>query len=164
MNTFSIIVAVADNNAIGKDGDLLWHIHDDMVFFRNTTRGHPVIMGRKTWDSLQVRPLPKRKNYVITKNTEFSFQDVEVLHSTQDVAKIEDTNEEYFIIGGGSIYKEFLPMCSKLYLTKVYSSFPEADTFFPEINMEEWKIISESEIMTDEESKLKFQFITLERK
>lgn len=164
MNTFSIIVAVADNNAIGRDGDLLWHIHDDMVFFRNTTRGHPVIMGRKTWDSLQVRPLPKRKNYVITTNPDFSFQGVEVLHSTQDVAKIEDTNEEYFIIGGGSIYKEFLPMCSKLYLTKVYSSFPEADTFFPEINMEEWKVVSESEMMEDKESNLKFQFITLERK
>ncbi|MBQ9312109.1 MAG: dihydrofolate reductase [Bacteroidales bacterium] len=164
MNTFSIIVAIAENNAIGKDGDLLWHIHEDMVYFRNTTRSHPVVMGRKTWESLQIKPLPKRRNYVITNNKDFQFENVIVLHSLEEIKHLPDTNEEYFIIGGGSIYKEFLPICSKLYLTEVYAKFENADTFFPKIDEKDWETISESEVFIDKESSLKFRFKELVRK
>ncbi|MCF0210112.1 MAG: dihydrofolate reductase [Bacteroidales bacterium] len=165
MNTYTIIVAVGDNNAIGQNGDLLWHIHEDMVFFRNTTRGFPVIMGRKTWDSLQVKPLPKRKNYVVTSNKDFCFDGVEVFHSLDELkSQLPDTNQEHFIIGGGSIYKALLPMCSRLVLTRVYHTFPQADTFFPEIKEEEWELVEESELKTDEESGLQFRFQNFKRR
>ncbi len=163
-NTFAIIVALGQADEIGKDGNLLWHLHDDMVFFRNTTRGHPVVMGRKTWDSLQVRPLPKRDNIVITNNKDFSFEGVKVLHSIEEIKNLPLYEQDIFIIGGGTIYKEFLPIADKLYITKVYKKFSDADTFFPIIDESQWVKTEKSEIHTDRESGLKFQFITLERK
>ncbi|MDO5760234.1 MAG: dihydrofolate reductase, partial [Bacteroidota bacterium] len=159
-------VAVGENGAIGKNGDLLWHIREDMLYFKNTTKNHPVIMGRKTWESLQVHPLPKRHNIIITKNKEFSFpnENVSVLYSIEEAKKIRDFNTEIFVIGGGSVYKEFMPLANKIYLTKVYKSYKEADTFFPIIKTEEWKVIYQSERKKDEESNLEFQFFTLEKK
>ena len=163
MNIFNIIVAVAQDGAIGCRGDLLWHIHDDMIFFKNTTKGHPVVMGRKTWESLQVKPLPKRENIVITSDKNFAFNGVTVLNDTKQVMALPDYNTDVFIIGGGTVYKEFLPMCQKLYITKVFRNFPDADTFFPEINPEEWKQESKSEVFSDKESGLEYQFVTLSR-
>ncbi len=163
-NTFAIIVALGQANEIGKDGDLLWHLHDDMVFFRNTTRGHPVVMGRKTWDSLQVRPLPKRDNIVVTNNKDFAFEGVKVLHSIEEIKNLPLYEQDIFIIGGGTIYKEFLPIADKLYITKVYKNFPDADTFFPTIDESQWVETEKSEMHTDEQSGLQFQFITLVRK
>lgn len=160
MNIFNIIVAVAQDGAIGRGGDLLWHIHDDMVFFKNTTKGHPVVMGRKTWESLQVKPLPKRENIVITTNKNFTFEGVTVLNRVEDVKNLPDYDNEVFIIGGGTIYKEFIPLCEKLYITRVFNNYPDADTFFPEIKPEQWLEESKSEIFTDKESNLQYQFIT----
>lgn len=164
MNKFSIIVAVGENNAIGKDGDLLWHIREDMLHFKNTTKNHPVLMGRKTWESLQIRPLPKRHNIIITQNKNFSFNDnVTILHSIKEAKEIQDLDSEVFIIGGGSIYREFMPLTNKIYLTKVYKSYEEADTFFPEIDYNKWKTVYQSERKKDEESNIEYQFFTLER-
>ena len=164
MNTFSIIAAVAQDNAIGKDGDLLWHIHQDMIFFKNTTKEHPVIMGRKTWESLQVRPLPKRENIVITSDENFAFQGVKVLHSVEQIMTLPTYDKEVFVIGGGSIYAKMLPHCLKLYITKVFNTYPDADTFFPEIDMNVWQCISQSEVMTDAKSNLQFQFQCFSRR
>lgn len=165
MNKFSIIVAVGENNAIGKEGDLLWHIREDMLHFKNTTKNHPVLMGRKTWDSLQIRPLPKRHNIIVTQNKNFSFlsEEVSILHSIEEAKNIKDFDCEVFIIGGGSIYKEFLPLINKIYLTKVYKSYKDADTFFPEIDNKNWKTIYQSERKKDNENNIEYQFFTLER-
>lgn len=164
MNTFNIIVAVAQDGAIGRKGDLLWHIHDDMVFFKNTTKGHPVIMGRKTWESLQVKPLPKRENIVITGNKDFSFDGVTVINSVDEIKNLPDYDNAVFVIGGGMIYKELLPVCQKLYITKVFNKYPDADTFFPEIDINQWEQESQSEIFTDEKSGLQYQFTVLKKK
>ncbi|MBR1626984.1 MAG: dihydrofolate reductase [Bacteroidales bacterium] len=164
MNTFNIIVAVAENNAIGRNGDLLWHIHNDMLFFKNTTKGHPVVMGRKTWESLQVKPLPKRENIVVTTDKSFAFEDVKVLNSIDEVRNLPQYDNEVFIIGGGTIYKEFLSLCNRLYVTKVFAEYPDADTFFPQIDMNIWQIETESDIFTDEKSNLRYQFVTYKRK
>ncbi|MGP1515262.1 MAG: dihydrofolate reductase [Bacteroidales bacterium] len=164
MNKFSIIVAIAQNGAIGRGGGLLWHIHDDMVFFKNTTKGHPVVMGRKTWDSLQIKPLPKRENIVITSNKNFVLEGVKVVSSIEEVRRLFDYETEVFIIGGGTIYKEFLPLVDKLYITKVFHTYADADTFFPTINDDEWIQEDESEIFTDEKSNLQYQFLVLKRR
>jgi dihydrofolate reductase len=164
MNDYAIIAAIADNNAIGRGGDLMWHIHEDMVFFRNTTRGHPVIMGRKTWDSLQKKPLPKRDNIVITKDENFVFEGVKVIHNIEEAKSLPKYDNEVFVIGGGTIYKEFIPIAKKLYITRVFNNYPDADTFFPKTDLSLWKKISESEVKTDKDSRLKFQFFEFERK
>ncbi len=166
MNSFSIIVAIAENNAIGKNGDLLWHLREDMLYFKRTTKEHPVLMGRKTWDSLQVQPLPKRHNIIITSNKDFAFEDndVTILHSIDQAKNLQDFNKEVFVIGGGTIYKEFLPLAKRLYLTKVFKTYDDADTFFPQINENEWKTVYQSEKKRDESSGVEFQFITLERR
>lgn len=165
MKSFSIIVAIGENNAIGKNGDLLWHIKEDMLYFKRTTKNHPVLMGRKTWDSLQIHPLPKRNNIIITSNPNFVFdnEQVRIIHST-DQAKEIDLDEEIFVIGGGTIYKEFLPLANKLYITKVFNSYSDADTFFPEIDWQEWNTIYQSERQKSETSNIEFQFFVFERK
>ena len=165
MKSFSIIVAIGENNAIGKNGDLLWHIKEDMLYFKKTTKNHPVLMGRKTWDSLQIHPLPKRKNIIITSNPNFVFEheQVNILRSIEQ-AKELNLDEEIFVIGGGTIYKDFLPLATKLYITKVFNSYSDADTFFPEINWQEWKTIYQSERQKSETSNTEFQFFVFERK
>ena len=116
-NNISIIVAIASNNAIGKDNDLLWHISDDLKRFKSLTSGHTVIMGRNTWNSLPRRPLPKRRNIVITHDISFSHDGVEVAHSLQEALDMVRNEDEVFVMGGAAIYKLFLPFASNLYVT-----------------------------------------------
>lgn len=159
-NTFpnlSIIVAVAQNNAIGKDNDLLWHISDDLKRFKALTSGHPVIMGRNTWNSLPRRPLPKRRNIVITHDAAFSDEGAEVAHSIASVFDLVRDEEESFIIGGGAIYKEFLPFVQKLYVTHVWLDF-DADVFFPVIDLSVFRKVSETERVIDEASGLTYSY------
>lgn len=165
MKNLSIIVAIGENNAIGKDGDLLWHIREDMLYFKRTTKNHPVLMGRKTWDSLQVQPLPKRHNIIVSSNPNFVFEheQVSILHSIEQ-AKELNLDDEIFVIGGGTIYKEFLPLADRLYITKVFKAYPDADTFFPDIDWQEWKTIYQSERQKDNTSNIEFQFFVFERK
>ena len=128
---FSIIAAVGKNNALGKNNDLIFHIKEDMDFFRKTTTGHKVVMGSKTWDSLPAK-LKNRENIVISRHN-IPEADKTVNNLEDYIAKNIDTQEEIFIIGGGSIYAQFLPYAKHLYLTEVDSE-PEADVFFPEFD------------------------------
>lgn len=158
----SIIVATANNNIIGGDNKLLWHISEDLKRFKEITSGNTIIMGRKTFESLP-GILPNRKHIVITRDKNFNvYSDmVEIIHNLDDViSKYENSNEEAFIIGGGEIYKATLPFTKKLYLTKVKQDF-EGDTKFPTINEGQWKIDFNSEEKLDDKSGLKFEFINL---
>lgn len=133
---FSIIAAVGKNRELGKKGELIFHIKDDMKFFRETTSGHKIVMGRKTWESLPGK-LPNRTNIVIT-SQDFDGPD-EIIHNLSEfIDQNKDTEEEIFVIGGGKIYAEFLPYVTKIYLTEVDAEDPEADTFFPEFDKSEY--------------------------
>ncbi len=154
----TMIVAVAENGAIGKDNNLLWHISGDLKRFKAITTGHSIIMGRKTYLSFPKRPLPDRKNIILTHgDTEF---DGAFTAKNIDEALALCDSDEVFIIGGESIYRQFLPYTTKIYLTRVHREY-EADTFFPELNMEEWKITETDEHLDGEPP---FTYITLRRK
>jgi len=136
----SIIVAAAKNNAIGKNNQLLWHMPADLKFFRKTTSGHSVIMGRKTFESVG-QALPKRRNIVITRQEHYQAEQVEVVPSLEEaLARCEQEEEEIFIAGGAQIYEQAMPLTDKIYLTRINHEFEDADTFFPEINDEEWQL------------------------
>ena len=156
----SIIVAIAENGVIGDKNALLWNIKEDMRRFRTTTTGHPVIMGRKTFESIG-RPLPKRTNVVITRG-DASFEGCEVAHSLEEAIAMFPAEEEIFIIGGAQIYAQALPLADRLYLTIVHSDY-EGDTSFPEINYSEWREVSRQEFERGEEYDFPFSFIDLER-
>jgi len=134
----SIIVAVARNWAIGLNNELLWHIPEDFLWFKKQTRGHPVIMGRRTWESLPVKPLPGRRNIVITDVPGDCFPGTVCVNSPEAAIGLMDPHQENFIIGGGMIYRRFLPLARKIYLTLVDREY-EADTWFPPLNPAEWK-------------------------
>ena len=155
----NIIVAIADNNAIGKDNALLWHISEDLKFFRRQTLGCPVIMGRKTFESIG-RPLGGRVNIVISRG--FSTgEDVAVTGSLEEAfAVAESTNlEKCFVMGGGQIYAQTLPHADRLVVTHVHTVIEEADTFFPPIDPDVWKAESRSEMKIDEETGYTFEFV-----
>ena len=159
----NIIVAIANNNAIGKDNDLLWHISEDLKYFKSTTLGCPIIMGRNTWNSLPFNPLPKRENIIISRNKDYKVQGATVIHSVEEAIDYAKQFDKSFIMGGGMLYNAALPFCDKLYITKVFKDF-EADTFFPEIDLNTWLLESESEIKTDPNNSLEFQFLVYKKK
>jgi len=155
----NIIVAIADNNAIGKDKELLWHISEDLKFFKRQTLGWPVIMGRKTFESIG-RALPGRVNIVISRG--FSTgEEVAVAGSLEEAFKIaESTNlEKCFVMGGGQIYSQALQMVDRLVVTHVHTVIEDADTFFPPIDPAVWKEAKRSELFTDEETGYNFEFV-----
>ncbi|MFO7880556.1 MAG: dihydrofolate reductase [Bacteroidota bacterium] len=148
---FTIIAAIAENRGIGKDNDLLYFIKNDLKRFKQITTGHNIIMGRKTFRSLPKGPLPNRKNIVITDNPEdcnlpdkYPDKDCIMTDSVEKAKSLCNHQEENFIIGGGSIYRQFLPYADKMYLTLIHEE-PDADIFFPEYNPEEWQVISKEE-------------------
>lgn len=160
----SIIVAIAQNGAIGKDNDLLWHLSGDLKRFKQLTTGHPVVMGRKTWDSLPKRPLPGRQNIVMTNNPDFRADGATVVHSINDLFKVlKDCDDEVFVMGGAAIYKALLPFSQRLYITRVYRDY-EADVYFPTIDMSEFNLVDLGEPMLDEESGLDYAYEEYERK
>jgi dihydrofolate reductase len=159
MKNISIIVAIAENNAIGKDNQLLWHLSDDLKRFKKLTSGHRVIMGRNTYLSLPLRPLPNRTNIVISDVPGEEFEGCITVRSVEEAGELCNDGEESFIIGGGSVYRQFMPMANKLYLTKVHRSF-EGDTFFPEIDEDEWKLVEKEDRDADEKHKYPFSFLT----
>ena len=161
--TISIIVAIAENQAIGKDNQLLWHISEDLKRFKKLTSGHPVIMGRNTWLSLPVKPLPDRKNIVITDNPEEYFEGADMAFSIEDAIAKCPEGEECFVMGGGMIYRQFMPLADRLYVTKVFQSF-EADTFFPEIDKDQWDVISREEVKDDDSVPFRYEYLVYERK
>ena len=159
----SIIVAIAQNYAIGKDNDLLWHLSDDLKHFNALTSGNVVVMGKRTFYSLPIRPLPKRRNIVISDVIGEQIEGCDMAYSIDEAVQLCHTDEENFIIGGGSIYKQFMPIADTLYITWVYNDF-EADTFYPVIDETEWKVVEQSERMHDDASGLDFAFFTYKRR
>lgn len=159
----SIIVAIAKNNAIGKDNKLLWHISDDLKRFKKITSGCTVIMGKNTFYSLPVRPLPNRKNIVITDTPNEQIEGCIMAYSIDDAINKCDDTQENFIIGGASVYGQFLTIANKLYITKVDKDF-EGDCFFPEINMNEWMLISTENGQPDGKNDFKYSYLTYIRK
>jgi dihydrofolate reductase len=159
----SIIVAIAENNAIGKNNELLWKLPGDLKRFKKITSGHTVIMGRRTFESLPDGALPNRKNIVISDIPDELFPNCQMAYSIEEALAICDEKEESFVIGGGMIYKQFLPHARRLYLTIVHKDF-DADTFFPEINYDEWKEISRERISTSESGEYPHSFLIYERK
>lgn len=153
----SLIVAASDNNAIGKNNQLMWHLPIDMKFFKNTTWGFPVIMGRKTFEELGNKALPGRQNIVITRKKDWKAEGVVIVHSLDDalfVAREAETNE-IFIIGGGEIYKEAMPKANRLYITRVHAML-EGDTYFPTFDEKKWELVSSRPVKADERHQYDF--------
>lgn len=163
MTIKSIIVAVDENNAIGKDNNLLCYLPNDLKYFKSVTEGSPVIMGRKTFESLPKGALPNRRNIVITRNKELHFDRCEMVSSVGEAIELCKNEPQIFFIGGGSIYKEVIDIADKLYLTRVHHRFEGADTFFPEIDPSRWRGISRVDNETDEKHKYGYSFMTFEK-
>lgn len=157
----SIIVAIAQNGTIGDKNSLLWHIKEDMRFFRTTTSGHAVIMGRKTFESLGSKPLPKRTNIVITR-ADREFEGALTAHSLPEAIAMAGDDEEIFIIGGAQIYNEALSVADRMYITRVERNY-EGDTSFPAIDYSQWRLLAEERHERGEEYDSPFTFQTFER-
>ena len=163
----SLIVAVSENGVIGKDNDLIWHLPKDMKFFKDTTQGHHVIMGRKNFESIphKFRPLPNRTNVIVTRQSGYIAEDCIVVHSVEESIKVAKKNgdTEPFVIGGGQIYKIALEnnMIDRIYLTRIHHTF-EGDTFFPNLS-EDWKVIAREDCKADEKNKYDYSFLVLEK-
>ena len=157
----SIIVAIAQNGTIGDKNALLWHIKEDMRFFRTTTSGHPVIMGRKTFESLGSKPLPKRTNIVITR-ADREFEGALTAHSLEEAIRMAGEDEEIFIMGGAQIYREALSVVDRMYITHVECDY-EGDTSFPEVDYSQWKLVDVVRHERGEEYEHPFEFRTYDR-
>ena len=160
----TIIVAVAKNMAIGKDNKLLWHLPEDLKRFKEITTGKTIIMGSRTFDSLG-RVLPNRKHIVLTDIKEqcIDNEQVEFVYSMDEIKKYADDNEENFVIGGASMYRQLMPYANKMYVTEIDKEF-DGDVFFPEINKEEWKEVSREKGLTDEKNPYVYEYVTYVRK
>lgn len=166
----SIIVAISEENAIGQKGDLLCHLPADLKHFKEITQGHTVIMGKRTYFSLPIskisgtHALPNRTNIVITDIADEQFEGAVSAYSIEGARDMVGNEEEAFIVGGGMIYRQFMPLADKLYITHMHHSFPEADTFFPAIEPEIWKLISEERHEADEKNPYPYTFAEYVRK
>jgi dihydrofolate reductase len=168
-----IIVAIADNNAIGKDNALLWHISEDLKFFRSTTVGCPVIMGRKTYESIG-RPLPKRLNIIVSRKGYDAPEGVVVVDSLEEAfaaasatstlpsvlsSEVETSPQKCFVIGGGQIYAQAMQIADEMVITHVHTVIEDADAYFPVIDPSIWQVAERSELKTDPESGYTFEFV-----
>lgn len=160
--TISIIAALAKNRIIGKNNKLPWNLPADLKHFKKLTLGKPIIMGQKTFESIG-RPLPGRANIILSLDENFKPQGCIVANSIEEVLKILEHEKEIMIAGGASIYKQFLPLANKMYLTLIDANF-EGDTYFPEFNWEDWEVIERIENQSDKENPYKYTFLTLQRK
>ncbi len=157
----SLIAAVSRNNVIGKDNKMPWNLPADLQFFKTTTLGKPIIMGRKTWESLG-RILPGRRHIVVTRNKDYTAEGVEIVHSTDAALKQASNVDEAVIIGGAHLYEEMLPLTDRLYLTEIDAEF-EGDTFFPEWNKEKWDVVSSDVHLADEKNPFPYRFVVYDR-
>lgn len=148
----SIVVAIAENGAIGYKNDLLWHLPADLKRFKEMTTGHSIIMGSRTFRSLPKGALPNRRNIVLSR-TQQDFPGAEWAASPEVALELVGEETEAFVIGGAQVYEQMLPYTDKIYLTRVHADFPEADTFFPELDMSEWVELSRTEYPTDEKNR-----------
>jgi len=142
----ALISAMTKEGVIGNQNTLPWHLPEELKYFKELTLGKPVVMGRKTFQSMNERPLVKRQNIVLTKERNFLRQGITVVHSVQEAIKVAGKAEELMIIGGASIYAAFLPLASRLYLTLIHQDY-SGDTLFPVLNWEEWELVSQQEMV-----------------
>lgn len=156
-----IVVAAAENGVIGKDNELIWHLPADLKWFKEKTTGFPIIMGRKTFDSVG-RPLPNRRNIVITRDAHFQKDGVEVVHSKEEALALCAQEERISVIGGGEIYKLFLAVADEIYLTRVHQEV-DGDTFFPSPDSS-WEQVFEEYHVPDEKNKIPFSFLIFRKK
>ncbi len=166
---FSAIVATDTNGAIGRNGQLIHPISEDLKHFKEITSGHTVVLGRKTLDTFPgKRPLKNRRNLILTHNANFSAEGAEIFHSMDEVIKACQDDGEVFIIGGASVYEQFEPMLERIYLTRMFTEFQDADTFFQvdgvttKTESKNWKQIDASEIFIDPTG-LEYQFLVFEK-
>lgn len=163
--SINVIVALGRNLAIGRDGDLIWHLKEDLKYFKAKTMGHAIIMGRRTWESLPKGALPGRTNIVLSRQAGFIAPGAIVCSSLEEAIKAAyEVDQEPFIIGGGRIYAAAIGLATRLYLTEVDECFADADTFFPAIDMTEWHVTECSDYLEDVCSGLRFRFLRLDRK
>lgn len=153
--------AVAENGVIGKRNALPWYLPADLKHFKDVTMGKPIIMGRTTYESIG-RALPGRVNVVLTSQAGFTAEGCKVVHSVEEALQAAPEAEEVVVIGGGAIYKEFLPLAQKIYLTEVHSSI-EGDIYFPELNKAEWREEARQDFNSDDKNPYNYSFITLQR-
>ncbi len=158
----TIIAAAAENNALGKDNDLVWHLPDDFKRFKRLTSGHHIIMGRKTFESFP-KLLPDRTHVIITRKNDYKPEGTIVVHSLEEAIRVSKLDEQPFIIGGGEIYKMGMKVADKIELTRVHGEF-DADTFFPEFDENEWNLVKEQYHEQDEKHNYAFTYLTYERK
>ena len=163
MKNLSMIAAIGENFELGYQNQLLCHLPADLKYFKEKTLGCPVIMGDRTWESLPKKPLPNRRNIVITLDKDAIFHDCEVVHSIEDAMDLVRDEKESFIIGGATIYSLFIGLIGKLYLTRIHSDFT-ADVYFPRFNENEWTLISEQHSSKDEKNQYDLTFQIFERK
>ncbi|RZK50264.1 MAG: dihydrofolate reductase [Pedobacter sp.] len=162
MSTISLVVAIAENYAIGKNNQLLWHLPADLKHFKTITSGHSIIMGRKTFESIG-KPLPNRRNIIISRQTNLEIPGIELVNSLSQALQLTESEHEIFIIGGAMIYEEALPYAQKIYLTRVKASF-EADAFFPKLPPEEWDVIDSEYFNADDKNPFGYSIETLVRR
>ena len=162
----SAIVAIDEKGAIGKAGQLLWHIPADMKRFKTVTMGHPIIMGRKTFESFPKGPLPGRLNIVLTRDGEYETEGVSVCHTIDDALAVASCSGagECFVIGGEQVYRQMFDRVETLYLTIVHASFPDADAFFPTVGNDEWNVLSREDFDADERNRYPYSFMVLDRR
>lgn len=158
----TLIAAAAENNALGKDNQLVWHLPNDFKRFKQITSGHYIIMGRKTFESLP-KPLPNRTHIIITRQKNYKVEGCHVVNSIEKAIEISPKDEEVFIIGGAEIYNQSIDFADKIELTRVHSNF-DADAYFPEINLNEWELIFEEFHTKDEKHNFDFTFQTFVKK
>lgn len=149
-----------EKGAIGKDGGLPWKLPNDMKFFKETTTGHTVLMGRKTFESMGNRPLPNRQNLIMTRQLDYQADGVTVVHHLDDIV---GNNEDIYVIGGSEIFKQFMPVVDVLWQTKIAGDF-DGDTFFPQVNWEDWQLVEKIPGIRDEKNKHDHEFLKYIRK
>lgn len=158
----SLIVAASSNNVIGRDGGLPWHLPDDLRLFKRVTTGKPVIMGRRTFESIG-KPLPDRRNIVMTRDPDYAATGCEVVSSVSEAIDLVGGADEVMIIGGGQVYRDFLPRADRIYLTRVQEEVA-GDTFFPEIDETAWQLVSSEHHDADDKHRHAFEMMVLERR
>ena len=163
MKTVEAIVAVDENWAIGRQGNLLCHLPADMKHFKQVTMGHSIVMGRKTFESFPRRPLPGRQNIVITRNSDWQYPEVTVVHDLDQAIAAAQT-DPVFIIGGAQVYELALPRVDVLHLTVIHARWASADAFFPVLDMNEWEEVSREHHESDHRNAYEFDFVTLNRR
>ncbi len=160
----SMISAVSENRVIGNKNALPWHLPADFKYFKKTTLNKTIVMGLNTFNSIGAKPLPDRKNIILNNDPNYILAEgCFVAHSIDELLEMTKDEPEVMICGGASVYKQFLPLAQRLYLTYIHQSF-EGDTYFPEVNLQEWKEIKRIDNKADEKNKYDYSFVVLEKK